>query len=83
MSLTERLSELEKQTLVAGCSFGRFLAELPADTHAILQRLLAAGISNQALRTELALEGHRFSRDTIANHRNQRCLCVASERTVA
>ena len=77
MALGDRLAELEQQAKREGCSFGQFLSSLPDDTREVMDRLLASKASNENLRNALALEGHRFSRDTSANHRNDRCLCTA------
>lgn len=80
MALDDRLAELAQTLTPGGCSFGKFLTGLPEGTRELLEQLLASKMSNQTLRTTLAVEGHRFSRDTIADHRHGRCLCLA-ERT--
>lgn len=76
MALGDRLAELERTMKGTGCSFGEFLISLPDDTREVLARLLSSPTSNENLRVALAKEGHRFSRDTIANHRHDRCLCA-------
>jgi hypothetical protein len=78
MALAERLQRLDTDR-ERGCSFGRFLLSLPDDERDLLRRVLTGPASNQTLRSELAAEGHRFSRDTIGDHRHGRCLCNAKE----
>lgn len=80
MALGDRLAELERREGRGGCSFGRFVLSLPTDTREVLERLLASTTSNENLRMVLAKEGHRFSRDTIANHRHDRCLCAVDRK---
>lgn len=77
MALGDRLAKLGEEVREDGCSFGKFVRSLPDETRSLLEGLLRSGISNQRLRHEIAQEGHRFSRDTIGDHRNGRCNCAA------
>lgn len=81
MALADRLSKLESAARQDCCSFGKFLTELPNDTKDVMLRVLATKISNAELRLELAAEGHRFSRDTIGNHRTGKCICTVKQVT--
>lgn len=83
MALDDRLAELVRAQTPPGCSFGKFVADLPAATAGVLESLLSSRVSNESVRMALALEGHRFSRDTIGNHRHGRCLCAITKQEPA
>lgn len=79
MGLADRLAEIEREVkTTTACPVGRLIASLDTATAELLAKVLDLPNkvrSNSQLRLDLAAEGHRFSRDTIGQHRQQRCAC--------
>lgn len=59
------------------CSLAKMLETLRPDVKDVVSRLLASTKSTREIHGVLRRSGLRISRDTIDNHRHQRCTCGA------
>ena len=80
MSLEDRLTALANEVVVEKCPAQKLLDALPEQTAELLSQLLAdPKMATQRLHGELRAEGYKISRDSIVNHRQNRCRCFRSD----
>jgi len=79
MGLDERLNDLVTSATIEKCPMQRLLDGLPEQTSTLLIQLMAdSKMPTQRLHGAIRAEGYSISRDSLVNHRKERCRCFRS-----
>lgn len=73
--LSDSLAALEVESTDTKCPVSRWIEENP-EAGEILQRLLDGSVPTRRIYETLKREGVKIGRDTLAHHRQKRCVCA-------